>query len=84
MESNEYNMITATILGLIAIIIIALILGYQPIEVEMNCNIEGIELIDVRPDNCYEDFAAQHCPIPKNIDCSIKGKLPYVMVEGLK
>ena len=36
-----------------------------------SCNINGIRLVNVTPDKCWnDDFSKEHCPIPEQIDCS--------------
>ena len=39
-------------------------------EVYGRCSIKGIELQDIRPDECWNtDFSSKHCPIPEDIEC---------------
>lgn len=48
-----------------------------------NCNAQEIELKDVTPAKCYADFSPKFCPIPKNLQCSIKIKTPLITLLGI-
>lgn len=71
-----------------AIVFVALItlwvvnMSLQRGKMDIDCSFEGIELTDVRPDECFsDDLSSQFCPIPNNIHCKINGELSYGIMQ---
>lgn len=71
-ESEGNKWFAILVLGICAIIFLT---EFATNYVNAQCSITGIDYIDVRPRSCYGNFDSTHCPVPKNIDCRIKGSL---------
>ena len=68
----------STLIAFVFVIMFAILFSWwqsDTSEISGRCNLEGIELINVSPYECWSnDFVAEYCPKPKKIDCSFEVK----------
>jgi hypothetical protein len=86
LTNRQVNIILVLGGAMLAIFFMAILLDFisSPVEGSFECKLNGIELVNVSPDNCYGDFQESHCPIPKDIYCKGSGKLPAYMLSALE
>lgn len=43
-------------------------------NIDVSCEIQGIEYTDVRPNECWNpEIADEYCPLPTSLSCRFKG-----------
>lgn len=77
MSNKEDVKVSIIIMGFLFLIILTISLATSTyysnkIITDIECNLEEIKLIDVRPNECWNnDFSEKYCPIPTDMKCNI-------------
>jgi hypothetical protein len=68
------------LVGISSILLVFALVVTTKISGSAECEIDGIKLVNVSPNDCYSNFAPEFCPIPENIKCSFKGDVPVFLI----